>query len=592
MNASEFNALLLGSNPRQWSDENRNSFLEFLPEIDPVPDPEDGQTGNAIHVARSMLDFKYFASKTMEYGWELKRNPATGVEQYYGFLFGDPDWPGHDQMADFLLLGGERSQLLAPRGCYKTTMKSLYVIWRIGLNPSIRIMYSMDVLKNARKVISSMMLEMERVNYIEIFGRMRPPRGTPGWTVAGLRVVQCIRTSKEPTITPGGIDSALTGDHQDLIILDDIVTEINTRSREMMIKTYEWTKNLEPILDPGCRVIDTGTRWHHADAHGMIQKENENIEDENLKWKILILSAEKENGEPYFRHLDESKLKAARGKGSYFYSCQYLNRPVSDEDQLFFPEQFKLISFDNIPRTTHRYLLMDSATTDSSKSSRTAIWCVAVDMIGNVYCVDLQIGTWKPDLVLRNLYGMWMRWKPRWVTMEANVHGKVYKSYIQAENRIRQTYLKIREIYGRKDRSKHDRIVALQPKFEHGEFYFANSLPEEMIHDDGGKAAGEIVDEFTQFPKGFRDDIPDALADVIAVDKEGKVCPRYTRRPGFDPIIQDQAPKLTTVTGAYPADVQQNVQAPEGRFRGRPSAGGNRWRGRPTSRKSRGRKSL
>ena len=574
---------LLENHPREWSLEEDLEFREYSGTLGyDIPDePATSDFGKTLHLARSWADFKYFSAVTMDYGWKEKRNPATGAKQFYGFMFGDPEWPHHDEMADFLVAQHEKIQILAPRGSYKTTLLSLYAVWRIGRMPDIRMMYAMDVLKNAIKVVNSLMLEMERECYIEIFGQMKPPPKKPGWAKTGLRVAQCKRTSKEPTVTPGGVDSSITGDHQDLILLDDIVTETNTRSREMMLKTYEWTKNLEPILDPGCRLIDNGTRWHHADAHGMFIKENEEIVDEEMKWVLLRVSAERDNGKPAFKHLDEKKLNAARGKGSYFYSCQYLNNPVSTEDQLFFKSQFKIIQFNDIPKRLWLYLLVDTATTTNNQSCKTAIWCVGVDQIGNVYCLDLIQGKWKPDKVINELYGMWFKWKPRWVTMESNVHGKVYCSYIQTQNRIRQTSLKVREIAGRNEKSKDQRIIALQPLFEYGEIWFVNSIPWEMIHEEGGAAEGVVVEQLTTFPKGIEKDIADALADVVVTDREGKVCPPYIARRGIDDDL-DVGPNISQINGQYPSDVHRRAAIQHSRFQGRPAGSDSRYRGRPS----------
>lgn len=569
--------------PAEWASAEIALFMRAAEAMDEPPD-RSTKYGDKFHICQSWHDFKYFSAETIQFGYKEIKLPGGNV-QGRGLIFNDPEWPGHDRMVDILLSHSIRKIILSPRGSYKSTLLACYVVWRIGRNRNMRICYATETLKKARGYVNQFMTLMQAAEYIHVFGKMR---GTSGWSKDGLFVSNLNRMSKEATITPAGVDAGITGDHQDIVICDDVVSFKNTRTRDGIRKTIDWYAMLAPILDPGSMLINNGTRYHDADLHGeIIRKSNDADSSSMERYDTLVLSAENEDTTPYFKHLTRPILNISYSElGPYGYSCQYLNNPVSSEDQLFYREQFKLISEREVPTTHWKYLLCDSATTTTVHSSRTAMWIVGVDQARRYYCLDLQVGMWKPDEVVDRLFALYMKWRPRWATMESNVHGRVYKSYIDLENRIRQINMRIRLIMGRNEQSKFQRITALQPLFESNRIFFVDTLDKNLISRQGKKVYGDIVDEFIRFPKAMRDDIPDALADIIASDREGQVCPhprtgdRYRGSSSVPIDIKTQ--RVITKEARYRETKGSRQPKPvrAARFAGRRPDRSNRWGGR------------
>ncbi len=577
MNVEELQAFVLHDPPGSYTPEEALSFLEDVSNLEEIPDRDD-EFGEKLHKARGWHDFRYFIIDVLDMGWKEAKEVRSGKIIGRGFVFGDPDWPCHDQMVEFLEGPSLKKVMLAPRGSYKSTLIMLRLAWELGRNRELRILYNTETYSSALLYVDSMKAIMENEAYIEVFGKMK---GKTGWKNTGLRVSGLTRTSKEASLQPSGLDKGITGGHYDIIINDDVVSETNTRTKQGIRKTINWHVMLEPILDPGSMVITNGTRYDDGDLFGHLKSEQEEMYD----WLILV--AENKDGKPFFRHLTKEWLvEKYKAMGSYAYSCQYMNQPVAHEDQLFFRHQFQIIGPHDVPTMSNTYLLADTATSaEGSGKSRTALIAVAVDSISNIYVLDVQVGKWKPDEVVKRIFAMCAQWRVRHVTMEQTAWSDIYRALIDVECKIRQIFLRIRSLRGRSEKSKEQRILSLQPVFEQGKIFWLVSIPHELLNVSGGEAFGEIPEEFIRFPKGKKKDIADALSDVRWHDRDGAACPgpRYRRgqaprgHSGMNPA--DAHPALSTVNGKYPANMPPTSREPSttGGLSGRSPAKAGRW---------------
>lgn len=546
MNLGEFRDLIKETHPRDWSDDDWKAFDDYLPKLSQTPD-RTSEIGEALHRVNAYRDFRYFLTEAMGMGWKEEKIIRTGEIVGRGFVLDDPEWPLHDKMIDHLETVHNRKIVLSPRGSYKSTLVMYWLAWLIGRNPAIRILYNTETYSSARGYVQMMKSILIHPDYEEVFGVMR---GQHGWSDSGLRVGPSydLRTSKEPTLQPGGVDKGITGGHYELIVNDDVVSEINTRTRKGLEKTTAWYKMLNPILDPGALMLIVGTRYDDGDLLGHLEKNHH----DSYEW--LILEADNGDFKPNFKHLTEKFLREQRDEmGSYLYSCQYRNRPISHEDQLFFREQFRIIRHEDVPAGLNVYLLVDTATSVEGGLSRTAMAVVGLDSLRNIYVLDARLGKWKPSLVMENMFDLNAQWIPRHATMEQNAFADVYRALIDIEQRTRQVHLPVRALRNRQDRSKHQRILALQAPFEAGRVYFVDTIDKKLIKVIGTQAHGEIVEEFIRFPKGQHNDFADALSDVMWTDQNGPACPA----PRHDPKRQVASSRPVhldkpMVNGRYP----------------------------------------
>src|SRR3990167_5216571 len=80
--------------------------------------------------------------------------------------------------------------------------------------------------------------------------------------------------------TGGGLDAvgamgALTGRGANLLVVDDLIKGVATaRNRSIRESTWEWfPSDLLTRLEPGARLLVVGTRWHHDDPMGRLERE-------------------------------------------------------------------------------------------------------------------------------------------------------------------------------------------------------------------------------------------------------------------------------------------------------------------------------
>lgn len=583
MKISDLRELIKSTEPEVFTGEQVEALLEAFPPLS-VNSDRESDFGNRLHRAIAYHDFRYYLIKAMDRGWKEVTIIRTGQTVGVGFSVGDEAWPLHDAMIDFIMEPVNRKVLLAPRGSYKSTLVLYWLSWQIGRNPNIRILYNTETYSLALAYIQSMKTVILQDEYTEIFGEMR---GDTGWKDSGLRVGPSYpgrqsedshckgRTSKEATLQPAGVDKGITGGHYEIIVNDDVVTETNTRTKNGIQKVIDWYRSLEPILDPGSLVMLVGTRYDHGELFGELEENHYEL----YRW--MVLEADTGDFKPTYRHLTEEWLREKyETMGSYMYSCQYRNKPISHEDQLFFREQFQLIHPDDVPYGVNRYLLLDAAASAEGGLSRTAMVVVGLDSLKNIYVLHAFIKKLKPSEVLNELFSTYFQFGVKHMTIEQTAWAEVYKALIETEERLRQQHITIRSLRNRTERSKDQRILSLQGPFEAGRIFWVDTIHNDLLHTIGGSAYGEIVEEFIGFPKGKRKDFADALSDVMWIDSNGSACPA-PRHNNRQVVSRQQVHLDKMVNGRYPSQMapqKREVVAKNSITSRRPAQGG--WRNR------------
>lgn len=445
---------------------------------------------------------------------------------------------------EFLNSPAKRKLINMPRGTYKSTLLCCYAAREIVKNPNIRILYASETYANSKEYIAWIRRQFEsNVDLKKEFGDFV---GKTDWRQEKFTVSKRTDLSKkEPTLSASGIDVTKTGMHYDVIIVDDPVSDTNTMTSGQMEKTLNWYRLLLSILEPGGTLILCGTRYDDEDLYGHIIRSNPEMErfyeslpedkrrPDLMPYEIMVEKAAfeedlhllhegagVENVRTYFKHLDGPYLrKQLLIQGSYVWSCQYQNEPVSSENALFTREQFRLIPADEIPKTLNLYMLTDSATTPDGCHS--CIFILGKDTINNVYILDGWSAQCKPDEYLNKFFLYWMKWNPRSAGLEKVPINDNYWTMIEQESRVRQIRVRAEWIMGRTRESKDDRIISQQTRFESGTIFFSDELDKYLIHLEGRQCFGEIVRQYVRFrPKsGGTKDIPDCLSDMDKRDR-------------------------------------------------------------------------
>lgn len=227
-----------------------------------------------------------------------------------------------------------RRLLLVPRGHLKSTVSSiLYVLWRIYRNPNIRILVGTNLKTLAQSFIRELRQYLENPELQEkvwnarphIQGRLIPVMDAAGrkrrsqksaeveetdtedkkliWTIDALQVLRT-ETLKEPTVLATSLGTRVTGQHYDLLILDDVVDFDNSSNDDKRTKVIEWAGDMESVLDPVREVYCGEHKKLNGASISRVEKQEliEAIGDE-----VVMLGTRYEDGDLYDYTMENMK---------------------------------------------------------------------------------------------------------------------------------------------------------------------------------------------------------------------------------------------------------------------------------------------
>lgn len=480
-----------------------------------------------------------------------------------------------------------RRLLLMPRGHLKSTVCSvLYVLWRIYRNPNIRILVGCNLKELSESFVRELRQYLEDPEIQErvwnkrphISGRLIPVMDAAGrkrrgqkseeegtetedkklkWTTTALQVLRDQKL-KEPTVLATSVGTRVTGQHYDLLILDDIVDFDNCSTPQKISKVFEWAQDMESVIDPsrevvygkvgavefkeqiGDEVVVLGTRYENGDYYDYLM---ENMVD--LEYKCFVRNIYR-NGQNWVRPTksEEDYLQVKKnwrvgdvGSGYIWdnkfnedyvrrlkarttarrWASQYLNTIISSEEQVLKMDKVKYfrsaqcISKDNgtveirmsgetKPHLLKPFMVVDPAASTKDTADNTSICVGGVDEERNVFIIDTKIGKFTPNQTIEHIYALAEKWRMYAVCVETNGVGAGLPYGIKDREKWSRPLI-VRE--QRSTGNKKERIEArLQPLLENGKLYLADWM-----------ATNEIINnEFMFFPRETaKDDFLDSV---------------------------------------------------------------------------------
>lgn len=415
---------------------------------------------------------------------------------------------------------------LWPRGSFKSAVFDVGMSsWEIARNPNIRVLVCSETGKQAKKFVQQSMALIDSQWFRERFG---VHQGKQKWQPGTGSFTSALRTdkhTKEATLQSAGAGEVWTGSHWDLVIMDDVVSQENTRTPEALENMRFWFGEILAQLDPGCRLLMIGTLHHYADLYCQILKDPEM----KALFELSIHSWQNEDGSLFFPGRITEKFVDQQRKlmPSRLFACFYENKPTTKEQQIFHPEYFHVIENEDIPSHVWTYIFTDFAfiaeEKKKGKTDRTAFWIVSLDNNRAAYVRDFYVGRWKPSDSVRIACDLWNRYQHlnlKGLCVEDTTHKELLSSLFEEVRR--QVFIRPRiiTVAGRSQEIKDIRIESLEPRFKRGDIYFARSLKENP------RKWKPLIDEMTEWPFSAHDDIPDALSDIDKKDKDGRyICP-------------------------------------------------------------------
>jgi len=435
----------------------------------------------------------------------------------------------HDELEQFLRTSGRFKHIELARGHLKSEIVTKsWAIQQVLRNPNTRILIANAVWDNARKFLRSIQQYMGQGQLLEkYFGRFKSEQ----WNQDECTILQRTVISDAPTFATGGLEKEQTGQHYDIIILDDLVARENVQTPEAREKVKQYYRDCFALLEPQGQLVVIGTRWHQDDLYSMI------LEDKSFD--CFVRSAYKDHDQRQvifpekFTIAQLNEMKKPEQMGSYHFAAQMINNPVDPSTADFKSEWIRTYE----PGTEHPsilYLTCDPAISLSRDADYTAMLVAGQFPDRRIRVVDYFHSRVGPDALVDNLFKLCAKWNLHRVGIETFAFQKTLKYHIENEMRKRNQFFTIMEL-GKKGvtrenpLSKEARIRRLVPYFEQG---LIEIRPDMAV----------LKQELLEFPRGKHDDLIDALAyqlDYLTPSPEEQSL-QHTKEGTFGWLIQQE----------------------------------------------------
>lgn len=425
----------------------------------------------------------------------------------------------HGKLCSMLEGGGKNKLILLPRGTFKTSIIAIgYPLWYILFRDAdARVLIVSDTFNNAVKIIFKIKTIIETNDRLKLlFGDLRGKR----WREDEIDLSVRKEYSKEPSICCGTQDVTRVGQHYDIIICDDIVTDVNTQTEEQMRKTVNYFKSLYSILEPDGMMVVNGTRWSY-NRWELYQYILDNLSSE---FEVYIEKAIRDDGSLFFpERLSKEKLsELLKLMGSTMFASQYLNNPVAPDEQVF--KKYEV--FDNLVEVLSKNLniaiTVDPAISMSDTADYTGIVVAGMDGGENIYVLDALRVKYLPDKLIDTIFYLKKKWGANTVGIETVAFQKSLKYYLEQEEIKRGINLGLVELKTDTTKTKYMRILSIQPYLERRQMKVYSKLT-------------DLIEELNSYPKSPHDDLVDALSYQLQVlypprdEVEVKVQDSYVR---------------------------------------------------------------
>jgi phage terminase large subunit-like protein len=421
---------------------------------------------------------------------------------------------GH-QVEDKLDINLSNLLALLPRGTLKSSIITIgfAIQWNLNFGED-RILIDSEVFEKSKGFLAEIKGHYQdthklREVYFTIYGKYPDekktqynPQGTEVWSTEKIVLTSRTRQRKEPTIDCSGIGVSKNGMHYDLIIMDDLHSEQNTKSADQIETVKDHYKLMYSLLEPGHPAVVVGTRWNYNDLYQMI------IDEEQEEFNFITRSAESIDGQLFYpKRLGRKELNTFRKRqGAYLYSCQYLNNPVDDEAATFKKSMFKHISAQEVEKKKINWYGMVDPSWKGEHSDYAVIMIGGMDSRGEIYARYIYRAKMTYGEIVKKMFEINAMFSPRQWLLETIATQKSIQYFLEQEQKRQTTLLRVREIRGTRAQ-KEERIMALAPYYELGRAHHLRDCPNVDI----------LESELMNFPRSKFDDVSDCWAGILEI---------------------------------------------------------------------------
>lgn len=174
----------------------------------------------------------------------------------------------HGEVVRALESPTKRKLLCLPRGCLKTSLCSIaYPIWLLLNNPNLRILVCSELYTNSKNILREIKQHLEGDALTSVYGQFKTDSC---WNEGEIVISQRKKIVKEASITAGGLETQKTGQHYDVLCIDDASSPSNSNTPEGRQKVIDHYKYLCAIAEPTATMVIVGTRYAANDLIGWL----------------------------------------------------------------------------------------------------------------------------------------------------------------------------------------------------------------------------------------------------------------------------------------------------------------------------------
>lgn len=446
----------------------------------------------------------------------------------------------HDALCEYLQYDpAPVRMILMPRGTFKSSVATVGdSLWTLANDPNERLLLYSDATEKAEGFLTGIkhhiLGAIQGSLFRAVYGpwEVDPKKGV--WNQGAITIAARTSASIEPSIETAGVETSKTGKHYTRIKMDDLVTDKNITTRELMDKVIDVFKNADSLLLRSGRKDIIGTRWSYGELYGWLMANFRGMKS------FSIFHRKGHEGERYFfadigkESLTKEMCDRKRKEwGSYKYSCLIQNEPIDPDTATFKPGDFSFYVPGQQPVGLYITACLDPIPPhEGTRGDDAALTVVGTDHALNLYLLDLVAGRLQPSEQIEELFRLHQKWGINCFGVETNAFQKVMRRDIEVryrEERLRNPsfrFFQIEEFVGSSLPNKELRIRGLQPYHERGALRFPGSSVETL-----SGLWRDLAYQLIQFPKSAKDDLADSLAGHIPLHRAGTKSEVVTKPP-------------------------------------------------------------
>ncbi|MGL4524890.1 MAG: phage terminase large subunit [Spirochaetia bacterium] len=279
----------------------------------------------------------------------------------------------------------------------------------------------------------------------------------------------------------------------DLIICDDLLSDTHVHSVIRRQRIYDWLMRTVLPLAKESFFILVNTIFHPEDLPSRLLQRIEN--QELPGWVGLKFSAINEKAKSLWpSYWPVCVLEKKRQEiGSYAFSCEYQNNPLSKDGQVF--QRHWFVYFLQQPPLNTLDICM-GIDPSAGRHDLCAIVTIGKSPSGEIFVLDAWAQTCSAQALIEKIIQKFLIFNPKKIVFEDIGFQSIYREHIMREAAQKGLYLPM--IGAKPGRMGKERILALSPLIENGLMIFSHHTQ-------------QLIQQLIDFPHADYDDLPDAL---------------------------------------------------------------------------------